>query len=83
VSKGIESSPVLGGWLPPEKGDCRSALVDPYTSAVQEYRVISGRGTDLVWEFRGTPEEFEQFQRALTAAEAAIEDDAPEEVSPG
>lgn len=50
---------------------------------VQEYRVISGCGTDLVWEFRGTPEEFELFQRALTAAEAVIEDDAPEDVSPG
>lgn len=45
--------------------------------------MISGCGTDLVWEFRGTPEEFELFQRALTAAEAVIEDDAPEDVSPG
>jgi len=49
---------------------------------VREYRVVSGRGTDVVWEFRGTPEEFDQFKRALRAAEAAIGEDTPDDESP-
>jgi len=44
--------------------------------------VISSRGTDLVWEFRGTLEEFEEFKRVLRSAEAAIEDDTPDDEAP-
>lgn len=69
-----QSGSERGTWLLPEVGV--AALGSPWASAVEEYRVISGRGTDLVWEFRGTPEEFDQVKRALRAAEAAIEEDA-------
>ena len=44
--------------------------------------MISSRGTDLVWEFRGTPEEFEEFKRALRSAEAVIGEDTPDDEAP-
>ena len=41
--------------------------------------MLDARGVDWVWECKGTREDFEQFQRALTAAQTlmASEERAP------
>lgn len=42
---------------------------------MKEYGVVNGRETDWLWAFDGTAEDCERFERALMAAEVAIEDD--------